>query len=126
MHFKNERSSKIIEKKRKARDYEFGCQQLTIRAMLQLAQEETGLTQEELAKKLDTKKSANSRIENHTEDIKPSTLKKIARALGKNCELKGMYFLYGHCQAHNPYSGSKHDFHPLRPTYPPFNTRNTL
>jgi len=41
------------------------------------------LTQEELAHKLQTKKSAISRIENHAEDIKLSTLKRFAQALGK-------------------------------------------
>jgi len=33
--------------------------------------------------KLDTTKGAISRIENHAEDIKLSTLKKVAEALGK-------------------------------------------
>jgi transcriptional regulator with XRE-family HTH domain len=41
------------------------------------------LTQQQLAKKLETKKSAISRIENHAEDIKLSTLDKFAQALGK-------------------------------------------
>lgn len=84
---------KYIEK-RKARDpefarnYEFGYQQFKIGAMLKLAREEAGLTQEELAKKLNTKKSAISRIENHAEDIKLSTLEKIARALGKTLRVE--------------------------------------
>ncbi len=84
---------KYIEK-RKARDpefarnYEFGYQQFKIGAMLKLAREEAGLTQEELAKKLNTKKSAISRIENHAEDIKLSTLEKIARALGKKLRVE--------------------------------------
>jgi len=80
--------------KRKARDpefashYEVGYQQFKIGAMLKLAREEAGLTQEELAKKLKTKKSAISRIENHAEDIKLSTLEKIARALGKSLRVE--------------------------------------
>jgi ribosome-binding protein aMBF1 (putative translation factor) len=37
------------------------------------AGEDAGLTQEELAAKLDTQKSAISRIENHAEEIKLST-----------------------------------------------------
>jgi len=44
--------------------------------------EKSGYTQEELANKLDTKKSAISRIENHAENIRSSTLEKYARVLG--------------------------------------------
>jgi len=40
------------------------------------------MTQEELAQRLKTKKTAISRIENHAEDIKLSTLEKVAHALG--------------------------------------------
>jgi len=47
-----------------------------------------GLTQEELAQRLKTKKTAISRIENHAEDIKLSTLEKVAHALGKRLEVK--------------------------------------
>jgi transcriptional regulator with XRE-family HTH domain len=45
------------------------------------------LTQEELAGRLKTKKSAISRIENHAEDIKLSTLEKVAMALGKQLQI---------------------------------------
>jgi len=55
--------------------------------MLRQARENAGLTQEELAKKLNTKKSAISRIENHAEDIRLSTLEKVAEALGKTLTL---------------------------------------
>ncbi len=84
---------KYIEKRKAresefAKNYEFGYQQFKIGAMLKLAREEAGLTQEELAKKLNTKKSAISRIENHAEDIKLSTLEKIARALGKTLRVE--------------------------------------
>jgi ribosome-binding protein aMBF1 (putative translation factor) len=81
-------------KKRKARDTEFakgfdtGYEQFKIGVLLKQAREEAGLTQEELAVKLDTKKSAISRIENHAEDIKLSTLEKFAHALGKNLRLE--------------------------------------
>ncbi|GAB6162773.1 hypothetical protein JCM12298_19330 [Desulfothermus naphthae] len=56
--------------------------------MLKLAREEAGLTQEELTRRLNTKKSAISRIENHAEDIKLSTLEKIVRALGKTLRVE--------------------------------------
>ncbi len=81
-------------KKRKTRDTEFakgfdtGYEQFKIGVLLKQAREEAGLTQEELAVKLDTKKSAISRIENHAEDIKLSTLEKFAHALGKNLRLE--------------------------------------
>ncbi len=55
---------------------------------LKLAREEAGLTQEELTKKLNTKKSAISKIENHAKDMKLSTLEKIARILGKTLRIE--------------------------------------
>lgn len=81
-------------KNRKSRDPKFaknfdsGYEQFKIGALLKLAREEAGLTQEQLATKLNTKKSAISRIENHAEDIKLSTLKKFANALGKKLYLE--------------------------------------
>ena len=81
-------------KKRKARDpeiakgFDTGYEQFKIGVLLKQAREEAGLTQEELAVKLDTKKSAISRIENHAEDIKLSTLEKFAHALGKHLRLE--------------------------------------
>jgi HTH-type transcriptional regulator/antitoxin HipB len=71
-----------------ALDYNAGYEQFKIGALLKKAREEAGLTQEELASKLNTRKSAISRIENHAEDIKLSTLKKFANALGKELRLE--------------------------------------
>jgi HTH-type transcriptional regulator/antitoxin HipB len=57
-------------KNRKSRDSEFangfdsGYEQFKIGVILKNAREEAGLTQEQLAQKLQTKKSAISRIEN--------------------------------------------------------------
>jgi HTH-type transcriptional regulator/antitoxin HipB len=56
--------------------------------VLKQVRETAGLTQEELALKLNTKKTAISRIENHAEDIKLSTLEKVAHALGKRLQIK--------------------------------------
>lgn len=56
--------------------------------VLKQARETVGLTQEELALKLKTKKTAISRIENHAEDIKLSTIEKVAHALGKILQIK--------------------------------------
>ena len=71
-----------------ANGFEVGYEQFKIGVMLKIAREEAGLTQEQLAEKLQTKKSAISRIENHAEDIKLSTLEKFAQALGKKLLLK--------------------------------------
>ena len=81
-------------KKRKARDPEFakdfdsGYEQFKIGVMLKQAREDAGLTQEELARRLHTKKTAISRIENHAEDIKLSTLERFAEAIGRRLTLK--------------------------------------
>ncbi len=81
-------------KTRKKRDpkfsenFESGYRNFKIGVMLKQAREAAGLTQEELASKLKTKKSAISRIENHAEDIKLSTLEKFASALGKHLRLE--------------------------------------
>ena len=48
---------------------------------------EKGYTQEQLAELLNTKKTAISRIENHAEDIRLSTLEKFVQALGKKMEI---------------------------------------
>lgn len=71
-----------------AEGYEEGYEQFKIGAMLRHARESVGLTQEELALKLKTRKTAISRIENHAEDIKLSTLKRFAAALGKQLRLQ--------------------------------------
>ncbi len=76
-------------KARSERDAEFaegldeGYADFKIGAMLRQAREQAGLTQEELAKRLATQKSAISRIENHAGDILLSTLERYARALGR-------------------------------------------
>ncbi len=69
-------------------DFDKGYEQLKIGIMLKQAREDAGLTQDELAQMISTKKSAISRIENHAEDIKLSTLYKFARALGKDLHVE--------------------------------------
>lgn len=66
-----------------AKGFDEGYEQFKIGIMLRHARESAGLTQEELASKLKTRKTAISRIENHAEDIKLSTLERFAEALGK-------------------------------------------
>ncbi len=71
-----------------ARDFELGYERLKLGIILKQARMQAGLTQEELARKLKTKKSAISRMENHAEDIRLSTLEKLAEALGKRLRLQ--------------------------------------
>ncbi len=61
------------------REYE----KLKIGYLLKQARQNSGITQETLAGMLNTYKGNISRIENHAEDIKLSTLDKFAAALGK-------------------------------------------
>ena len=70
-----------------AKDFEKGYQEFKIGEMLRLARIEAGLTQEDVAKKLNTKKSAISRIENHAKDIRLSTLENFANSVGKSLEV---------------------------------------
>jgi transcriptional regulator with XRE-family HTH domain len=56
--------------------------------MLRKARESVGVSQEELASRLKTKRTAISRIENHADDIKLSTLERVAKALGKDLKVK--------------------------------------
>jgi ribosome-binding protein aMBF1 (putative translation factor) len=80
-------------KRRKQKDASFsegfdeGYEQFKIGIILRQARESAGLTQEELAFRLKTKKTAISRIENHAEDIKLSTLERVASALGKRLQV---------------------------------------
>jgi transcriptional regulator with XRE-family HTH domain len=48
------------------------------------------MTQDDLARRLRTKKSAISRIENHAEDIRLSPIQKYAKALGKDLKVEIM------------------------------------
>jgi ribosome-binding protein aMBF1 (putative translation factor) len=84
---------KYVSKRKKrdpefAKEYEIGYEQFKLGALLRQAREEAGFTQEELARRMNTKKSAISRIENHAEDIKLSTLEKFAQAIGKTLCLR--------------------------------------
>lgn len=82
----------VVERKRRDRDFaddfEEGFERFKIGATLRKAREAAGLSQEELAIRLKTKKTAISRIENHAEDIKLSTLEKVAAALGKRLQVR--------------------------------------
>ena len=81
----------IIDRKKQdkhfAEGFDAGYEQFKVGVMLKNAREAAGVTQEELARKLKTRKSAISRIENHAQDIKLSTLEKFAAALGKKLRI---------------------------------------
>lgn len=51
--------------------------------LLKQARSEAGLTQEDVAVRLKTTKSAISRMENHARDIRLSTLERFAAAVGR-------------------------------------------
>lgn len=70
-----------------AKGFEPGYDAFEFSIMLREARQRAGVTQEAIAKKLQTKKSAISRIENQAEDIRLSTLEKYARALGMRIKL---------------------------------------
>ena len=71
-----------------AENYEAGYSDFKIGVILRQARESAGLTQEEVAQKLRTKKSAISRIENHANDVRLSTLHRYADAVGSSLQIR--------------------------------------
>lgn len=83
---------KYIEKRKAsnpefAENYDEGFEAFRVGVILRQAREAAGLTQEEVAVQLHTNKSAISRIENHADDIRLSTLKQYAKAVGTKLQL---------------------------------------
>lgn len=70
-----------------AKGFELGYQKFKLGVLLRQAREEAGLTQDQVAQLMQTKKSVISRLENHAEDIRLSTLDRFATALGKRLHL---------------------------------------
>ena len=68
--------------------FEAGYADFKIGVLLRQAREDAGLTQEQVANQLGTQKSAISRIENHAEDIRLSTLREYARAVGADLRIQ--------------------------------------
>ncbi len=84
---------KYISKRKKidpsfAEGYDIGYEHFKIGVILKQLREQAGLTQEEVALVINTKKTAISRIENHAEDIRLSTLQKYVKALGKELSIQ--------------------------------------
>ena len=67
-----------------AEEYDSGYADFKIGVVLRQAREQSGLTQEQIARRLKTKKSSIARIESHAEETRLSTLKRYAKAIGKN------------------------------------------
>ena len=85
--------NKYIAKRKKsdakfAKEFEEGYQEFKIGEMLKQARKETGFTQEEIAIAMHTQKSAISRIENHAQDIRLSTLQAFAHIIGKELKIE--------------------------------------
>ena len=84
---------KYIEKRKAANPdfaegFDEGYENLRIGIMLKQARLEAGLTQDEVASAIGTRKTAISRLENHVQDVKLSTIEKYAKALGKQIHIK--------------------------------------
>jgi transcriptional regulator with XRE-family HTH domain len=71
-----------------AEGFEAGYEDFKIGVLLRQAREKAGLTQDQVAERLETKKSAISRIENSAGSIRLSTLERYARAIGWQLSLE--------------------------------------
>ena len=71
-----------------AENYDVGYADFKIGVILRQAREAAGLTQDEVAQKLQTKKSAISRIENHADDVRLSAIRRYAEAVGANLQMQ--------------------------------------
>jgi len=83
---------KYIEDRKKtdvefARDFEIEYERFKIGMLIKEMRLEHGMTQEQSAEKLETKKSVISRMENHSEDVRLSTLEKIASVFGRKLKI---------------------------------------
>ncbi len=84
---------RYIDKRKKASiafasDFDSEYETFKFGVLLKEARKEAGLTQADLAKRMATQKSAISRIENHANDVKLSTLENFAKSLGESLEVR--------------------------------------
>jgi DNA-binding XRE family transcriptional regulator len=70
-----------------ASGYDVGYEEFKLGIILKELRVQKGMTQEELAEKMHTKKTVISRMENHSEDIRLSTLSKIAEVFDKKLQI---------------------------------------
>ncbi|MBI5215276.1 MAG: helix-turn-helix transcriptional regulator [Ignavibacteriae bacterium] len=71
-----------------AEEYDAGYTDFKIGILLRQFREELGLTQDDIARKLKTRRSAISRIENHADEIRLSMLKRYAKVIGKKVRVE--------------------------------------
>ena len=69
------------------KDFDEKFETFKLGVLLKQARKDAGLTQDQIAKELQTTKSVISRMENHATDIRLSTLEKFAKALGRRIEV---------------------------------------
>lgn len=70
-----------------AEEFEKNYENFKLNAMIKALRIESGISQQEMADRIGTKKSTISRMENHSEDIRFSTLQKVASACGKKISI---------------------------------------
>ena len=70
-----------------AEEFEQHYESFKLNVMLRQLRTESGISQQELADIIGTKKSTISRMENHAEDVRFSTIQKIAAACGKKVRI---------------------------------------
>lgn len=70
------------------KEFEEGYDEFMIGAMIASAREKAGLTQEQLARKVHTTKSAICRWERQASNIRVGNLQRIAKALGLHLHVK--------------------------------------
>ncbi len=70
-----------------AEGFDEGYQSFKVGLLLRQARESLGLTQEEVAARLQVNRSAVVRIENHADRMALSTLEKFALSLGRRLEI---------------------------------------
>lgn len=71
-----------------AEGFDDGYDNFRIGIMLKQARLDAGMTQDQIALAIGTRKTAISRLENHVQDVKLSTVEKYAKALGRRVEIK--------------------------------------
>ena len=70
-----------------AEEFEQHYESFKLNVMLRQLRSESGISQQELADIIGTKKSTISRMENHAEDVRFSNIQKIAAACGKKVSI---------------------------------------
>ena len=70
-----------------AQNFEVSCTEFKTGIVLRQTREKKGLTWAEVARRLHTSKSVISRIENHAGEVRLSTLRRYAEAIGSESDL---------------------------------------